>query len=152
MAIATDRDGNVLLEFCAGAEEALCDNDLDAPLTHALVVAECSGRYLLVHSIDRDCWQLPGGVIEPGETPRECVVRELEEETGQDVDRLTFEGLFKVQMEADGRVAYGALFAGRIVEVQPFEPTDEIDQILLWDTQADIGEVSQIGEALLDYA
>jgi 8-oxo-dGTP diphosphatase len=27
-------------------------------------------------------WDLPGGTVEPGETPRQCIVREIEEEIG----------------------------------------------------------------------
>lgn len=38
-------------------------------------------RILLLHN-DRGEWELPGGRLETGETPEQCVVREIAEETG----------------------------------------------------------------------
>lgn len=48
-------------------------------------------RILFCHRTDYDLWNLPGGTLEHGETPWECVVREVKEETGLDtvIGRLT---------------------------------------------------------------
>jgi 8-oxo-dGTP diphosphatase len=49
----------------------------------AALVFDPSGRVLLVkENYDRRRWSLPGGAIEPGETPEQAVVRETLEETG----------------------------------------------------------------------
>lgn len=39
------------------------------------------GRVLLLRN-ERDEWELPGGRLELGETPEQCVVREVQEESG----------------------------------------------------------------------
>ena len=38
-------------------------------------------------------WNGPGGKVQPGETPLECAVREVREETGLTVSRLTEQGV-----------------------------------------------------------
>ncbi|MEU3455735.1 NUDIX hydrolase [Micromonospora sp. NPDC006766] len=40
------------------------------------------GRVLLVHPSYKKHWDIPGGYVEPGESPRAACVREIEEELG----------------------------------------------------------------------
>lgn len=54
------------------------------PPRHAVSVKAVlvhGGRVLLLKN-ERDEWELPGGRLEHGESPAECVVREVAEETG----------------------------------------------------------------------
>lgn len=46
-------------------------------------------RVLLVKPNYRDHWALPGGIIDPGETPHECAEREVVEETGLKIEART---------------------------------------------------------------
>src|SRR3954452_17334137 len=52
------------------------------------VVHDRAGRLLLIrrgHDPHRGRWSLPGGRIEPGESPEQAIVREVREETGLEV-------------------------------------------------------------------
>ena len=80
----------------------------------ATVVVRRAGRVLLVHGRN-PTFAMPGGGIEPGESPADAAARELFEETGLRATRT--EGLFIVEtgihrhhvflIEADGEVDMG---------------------------------------------
>lgn len=53
-----------------------------------------AGRVLLVRRSDNGLWALPGGCQDLGETPAECAVRELKEETGFEVTITRLLGVF----------------------------------------------------------
>ena len=46
------------------------------------LVRDARGRVLLVRRADDGRWAMPGGWVDPGETPEQAVVREVWEETG----------------------------------------------------------------------
>lgn len=65
------------------------------------VIFDDKNSVLLCHRRDVDLWNLPGGMVELGEAPWECVVREIREEVGLDVivDRLT--GIYSKKQKND---------------------------------------------------
>ena len=53
---------------------------------------------------ERDEWELPGGKLDPGETPAECVVREIEEELGLAVECVAILDSWVYEIRPDVRV------------------------------------------------
>lgn len=48
----------------------------------AALFFDLAGRVMLVHPTYKDYWDLPGGLVEPGESPRAACLREVSEEIG----------------------------------------------------------------------
>ncbi|MEU0922139.1 NUDIX hydrolase [Streptomyces cyaneofuscatus] len=128
--LADDGRGNSLMSFARGGEAA---PPRDAPLSAALVALWRAGRVLMVLDRHRQSWELPGGSIEEGETPRQAAARELLEETGHQSDeRMRFIGYARFVLAPDRRIEYLALYAGSCAETRTFEPTEEIAAIRWW--------------------
>jgi 8-oxo-dGTP diphosphatase len=60
----------------------------------AAVVRE-DGRFLAIQRRDNRHWELPGGVLEPGEEASAGAVREVEEETGLVVEPIRLSGVYQ---------------------------------------------------------
>ena len=75
-------------EYLAGLREKVGTRLLLVPSVAAIVRNE-DGEVLLMKSSDSRQWSLPGGAVDPGETPREAIVREVAEETGLVVQPVT---------------------------------------------------------------
>ena len=58
------------------------------------LVSNDNGEILLIKSPRRG-WEYPGGMVEPGETFQEALIREIKEEAGVDVEITGFIGLCK---------------------------------------------------------
>ncbi len=75
-------------------------DDPNAPETNSLVpaasaiVTDDEGRILLHRRRDNDMWALPGGVMELGESISDCVIREVQEETGLLVEPTRIVGIY----------------------------------------------------------
>lgn len=128
--IAVDDQGNALLAFHPVPEDTSFP---DAPVPLALVALWHHDRLLLVFNRYRQHWELPGGMIDPGESTRQAAVRELREETGYDIDDLTFSGYALFALGAAQRREYAAVFTANATPMDHFTPNDEITELCWWD-------------------
>lgn len=60
----------------------------------SVAIRDAGGRVLLARHVEGNRWLLPGGGIEPGETPADAAVREAWEETGLVVRLTRLVGVF----------------------------------------------------------
>ncbi|TDC83038.1 NUDIX hydrolase [Actinomadura sp. 7K507] len=130
--LARDDNGDTLTGFYRTAEQDCPD---DAPLTAALVALwQDDRRLLLVFNRYRQCWELPGGMIDPGETPRQAAVRELHEEAGIHMESLTFVGYARFTLGTEQRTEYAALYTAPATPHDGhFTPNEETTAICWWD-------------------
>lgn len=85
----------------------------------ATIICLRNGKVLLVRKKGAK-WNLPGGVIEPGETPEEAAIRELREEAS-----LRWQGLHGLCTLPVGNVLHH-LFTANLGEQERAIPSNEI--------------------------
>lgn len=147
--IIVNKRGDVFAAFHPCPEDAIPAGL--GPITHSLIVATHQGRHLLLLNSWKKRWEIPGGIREADETPRQCALRELEEETGQIPHEIEFRGIMEFRLQPDSRTEFGALYRTDLIETHPFVPNDEALEIVFWDGMTDIGEIDIIDGELLKY-
>lgn len=80
-------------DYLRGLREKVGADLLVVPSVTA-VIFDDAGRMLMVEHADRGIWVLPGGAIDPGETPADALVREVWEETGLRAEPVALRGVF----------------------------------------------------------
>lgn len=121
------------------------------PLAGSFAVIKCQGKYLMCFNKWRKQWELPAGSREGKETPRECAIRELYEETGQIVDKLEFRGLMKLRNRMTGFIKYNPVYHAEIIELQPFIENNETTEIQLWDLKEELGTIDEMDLKIFEY-
>lgn len=79
----------------------------------AAIVSDGAGRTLVARSRGTTPFMQPGGKLDPGETPRQAMVRELREEIGVEIDPAdaTWVGRFEAPAaNHPGRIVVGEIF------------------------------------------
>lgn len=110
-------------------------HDLLLVTSVAIVVFDDQGRVLLARHNEGDVWVLPGGGIEPPESPADAAVREMWEETGLWIEPVRVIGVyggpdFLVTYANGDQVAYQTIvFAGRVIEGAPRPDAREIKAV-----------------------
>ena len=108
-----------------------------------LCYIERDDKYLMLHrvskknDINKDKWIGVGGHFEEMESPEDCLIREVREETGYELDDFDFRGIvtFVYGKRGEEVVEYMHLFVGRNVEGEPIECNEGV---LQWVDKKDV--------------
>ncbi|WP_108669065.1 NUDIX domain-containing protein [Peribacillus acanthi] len=137
---STKNNGFKFLDFISVKEDEIEDY---YPIAGSYAVLKSLGKYLLCYNTWRKQWELPAGKREENESPKECAIRELYEETGQSVDDLEFKGLLKVKNLSKNNVKYNPVYFATVEKIHPFLPNNETSEIVWWNLKDDIGTIDE---------
>ncbi len=95
-----------------------------AALRYVVIMTGEGERWLFARHRERTTWEVPGGHIEPGETPLEAAARELFEETGALRWQLQPVCAYGVGTNEERGTPSGLLCLARVEERGPLPPME----------------------------
>ncbi|OLZ54649.1 DNA mismatch repair protein MutT [Amycolatopsis coloradensis] len=135
-----DRAGNTLIEFRFVTEEELGRLVKRVVVPASLVVVIHAEAVLMMFDSRRRQWELPGGMRETGESPREAAVRELGEETGVHGVDLSFAAVAEFDLTKPGRREFLAVYRVRLQVVPRLTVNDEALDFRWWPPSEPVSE------------
>jgi 8-oxo-dGTP diphosphatase len=138
----------VLARFLELNEVEEAGHETIASPSFAVVLAHAPAGVVLVFNRYRKVWELPGGLIDAGETPRVAAARELAEESGcvAPADALEWLGLVSVEDES---THHGAVFRARVNAVPESFESEETGGVAFWQAGAHPQPLGETDRALL---
>jgi len=108
----------------------LSEPDRNIDFKYAVIASRYHNQWIFVRHRERNTWEIPGGHIEPGETPDIAAARELMEETGA-ID-FTIHPVAAYAVEKGKISTYGWLYFAEVHKLGKL-PDSEIAEISLLD-------------------
>lgn len=126
----SDLDGKELTEL-------LRPTDFYAtPLIDVRAVLVRDGKICLVKGKNEKTWALPGGFCEVGLSPKENIVKEVQEETGFNVSVSRLLAIFDTNKFQFQSKQYAKLVFECKIEDGDFQPNTEIEELAFFDIQS----------------
>ena len=157
--ICKDQDGNILVSIEKISEKELSESPL---FTHCLAVVKVGDEYLLGRNKWRNRYEIFGGCREKGESSRDCILRECNEEFGFASTDITYIGAMKYLLKPDyfskeEREELGGLYGISLLDTSLEEmygrikDKNEITELKVYSQVKDKEPIALIDEKLLEY-